>query len=85
MKVLIVRAHRDDAETAAGDTHLDHQVLSALTQSIIAQKRWQLAFFEVYVGIQTLEFSPTSYIGITPVIDCKDASILCHVSQDPQP
>jgi len=68
------------------DTHPDHQVTGALTQSIyITQSRWQLAFFEVYVGIQGLEFSPNRYVDITQVIDRKNQSIRCHVSQDPDP
>ena len=70
----------------AVDTHPDHQVISALTtQAFIRQNKWQLAFFEVYAGIQTLEFTPNRYVDITDVIDQKNRSILCHASQDPQP
>ena len=68
------------------DTHPDHQVIGALAQSLfIRQRRWRLAFFEVYAGIQTLEFEPNRYIDITDVIERKNASILCHISQDPEP
>jgi LmbE family N-acetylglucosaminyl deacetylase len=44
-----------------------------------------LAFFEVYAGIQTLEFTPNRFVDISDVIEKKNESILCHVSQNPEP
>ncbi len=68
------------------DTHPDHQVIGALTQQLyIHQRQWQLAFFEVYAGIQALEFTPNRYMDISSVIEQKNRSIMCHVSQDPAP
>lgn len=68
------------------DTHPDHQVIGALTQHLfVLQDQWQLAFFEVYAGIQTLEFTPNRYVDISEVIEKKNKSILCHVSQNPEP
>ena len=68
------------------DTHCDHQVMGALAQNLfVRQRQWQLAFFEVYAGIQTLEFEPNRYLDITEVVDQKNQAIRCHVSQDPDP
>ncbi|MAE63724.1 MAG: hypothetical protein CMJ18_05585 [Phycisphaeraceae bacterium] len=68
------------------DTHRDHQVIAVLThQLFMVQRQWQLAFFEVYTGIQTLEFTPNRYVDISKFIDRKNDSILAHVSQGPQP
>ena len=58
------------------DTHCDHQVMGALAQNLfVRQRQWQLAFFEVYAGIQTLEFEPNRYLDITEVVDQKHQAI----------
>lgn len=68
------------------DTHPDHQVMGALAQQLcIRQRAWELAFFEVYAGVQALEFVPNRYADITAVLDRKNEAIRCHVSQDPDP
>lgn len=68
------------------DTHRDHQVIGSLAlQLFIRQRQWQLSFFEVYAGIQTLEFEPNRYLDISDVVDQKNQAIRCHVSQKPEP
>jgi len=67
------------------DTHPDHQVIGALTQAVyIYKKTWTLAFFEVFTGIQALDFVPNRYLDISAVIDQKNHAIRCHISQSPE-
>ncbi len=68
------------------DSHKDHQIASLLTvQSWLrTQHKWQLYFFEVCAGEQTLTFHPTEYVDITDTQDPKKKAVYCHVSQDPE-
>lgn len=67
------------------DSHKDHQVASLLTvQSWMrTQNKWQLYFFEVCAGEQTLTFHPTDYVDITNTQEQKRKAVYCHVSQYP--
>jgi LmbE family N-acetylglucosaminyl deacetylase len=67
------------------DTHKDHQ-----TASLLAIQTWvrgghpfDLYFFEVCAGAQTMTFSPTDYVDISAVQELKRKAVFCHVSQDP--
>lgn len=67
------------------DSHKDHQVASLLTMQVWIQtkNKWQLYFFEVCAGEQTVTFRPTDYIDITETQEQKRKAVYCHTSQDP--
>jgi LmbE family N-acetylglucosaminyl deacetylase len=67
------------------DSHKDHQVASLLTiQSWIRTKnKFDLYFFEVCAGEQTMVFRPTDYVDISDTQDQKKKAVYCHTSQDP--
>jgi len=67
------------------DTHKDHQIASLLTiQSWVRQGNpFDLYFFEVCTGEQTMTFKPTDYVNISEVQEQKRKAVYCHVSQDP--
>jgi LmbE family N-acetylglucosaminyl deacetylase len=67
------------------DSHKDHQAAS-----LLAIQTWnntgaafELYFFEVCTGIQTMTFSPTDWVDITAVQELKRKAVYCHQSQDP--
>ena len=66
------------------DTHLDHQAASILTFRawLAARGRFELYYYEVDLGAQTMGFHPTGYIDITPVREKKKAALFAHKSQD---
>lgn len=65
------------------DTHMDHQVASILT--IRAQLNnphfFHLYFYEVATGLQTLGFTPDTYVDVTTVLAKKKNAQYAHVSQ----
>jgi LmbE family N-acetylglucosaminyl deacetylase len=67
------------------DTHKDHQVASLLTiqARLTVKKKFQLYFYEVCAGEQTMSFHPTEYVDITSAQEIKRKALYCHVSQDP--
>ncbi len=67
------------------DTHKDHQIASLLTIQtwVRATKKFDLYFFEVCTGEQTMIFKPTDYVDITETQEQKRKSVYCHTSQDP--
>jgi len=67
------------------DTHKDHMAASFLVMQtwMRAQQKFELYFFEVCAGEQTIGFHPTGYIDITDTQEQKRKAIYCHVSQDP--
>ncbi len=67
------------------DSHKDHQIASLLTiQSWIrSAEKFDLYFFEVCTGEQTMIFKPTDYVDITDTQEQKRKAVFCHVSQDP--
>jgi|SRR5579862_1444835 len=67
------------------DSHKDHQSASLLAIQcwIRAKQKFELYFFEVCTGEQTLIFKPTDYVDISGTQDQKRRSVYCHLSQDP--
>ncbi|MEO8764336.1 MAG: PIG-L deacetylase family protein [Ginsengibacter sp.] len=67
------------------DSHKDHQAASLLTLQawMRVQQKFELYFFEVCAGSQTLGFHPTGYIDISDTQEQKRKAVYCHVSQDP--
>lgn len=67
------------------DSHKDHQIASLLTiQSWIrAADKFDLYFFEVCIGEQTMIFKPTDYVDISDTQEEKRKAVYCHTSQDP--
>jgi LmbE family N-acetylglucosaminyl deacetylase len=66
------------------DTHLDHQAASILTFRawLAGGRRFELFYYEVDLGAQTMGFHPTDYVDITPVRDKKKSALFAHKSQD---
>jgi LmbE family N-acetylglucosaminyl deacetylase len=67
------------------DSHKDHQAASLLTIQtwMRSKEKFELYFFEVCAGQQTLAFRPTDYVDISDVQEQKRKAVFCHVSQDP--
>ncbi len=67
------------------DSHKDHQAASLLTMQawLRTGKPFELYFFEVCTGSQTMGFKPTDYVDITTVQEQKRKAVYCHVSQNP--
>jgi N-acetylglucosamine malate deacetylase 1 len=65
------------------DTHLDHQAASILTTQVWSrtQPHFELYYYEVDLGTQTLGFHPTDYVDITAVREKKKAALFAHRSQ----
>jgi LmbE family N-acetylglucosaminyl deacetylase len=66
------------------DSHPNHHVVGSLAWLCYAKEGgWNLYFYEVYTGIQSLGFRPELYLDIEPVIDVKKRAVDCMVSQTP--
>jgi LmbE family N-acetylglucosaminyl deacetylase len=67
------------------DSHKDHQIASLLTiQTWMRSKSiFDLYFFEVCTGNQTMGFRPTDFVDISAFQDQKRKAVYCHTSQDP--
>jgi LmbE family N-acetylglucosaminyl deacetylase len=67
------------------DAHRDHQAASilAIQAWMHAKKKFQLYFYEVCGGEQTMIFHPTEYVDISKEQETKRKAIYCHTSQDP--
>ena len=67
------------------DTHPNHHVVSSLVwQCYTHQGGWNLYFFEVMTGQQTLGFEPDLYLDIAGVRELKRQALLEHKSQEPE-
>ena len=66
------------------DTHPDHQAASVLTFRAwqAGGRRFELFYYEVNLGSQTMGFRPTGYVDITSVRERKKAALFAHKSQD---
>lgn len=67
------------------DSHKDHQAASMLTTQAWMRggKKFDLYYFEVLSGIQTVGFHPTDYVDITSTRETKRKAVYCHASQHP--
>ncbi len=67
------------------DSHKDHQIASLLGIQAWHKlnKSFELYFFEVCIGEQTVGFHPTYYVDITSTQEQKRKALYCHTSQDP--
>ncbi|MEP6951126.1 MAG: PIG-L deacetylase family protein [Ginsengibacter sp.] len=67
------------------DSHKDHQAASLLVIQtwMRIQQKFELYFFEVCAGEQTMGFNPTGYIDISDTQEQKRKAVYCHISQDP--
>jgi len=65
------------------DTHLDHQAASTLTFRawLAGGRQFELYYYEVNAGSQTMTFHPTDYVDITAVREKKKAALFSHKSQ----
>jgi N-acetylglucosamine malate deacetylase 1 len=68
------------------DSHKDHQVASMLTIQtwMRSKEKFELYFFEVCIGGQTMGFRPTDYVDIVSVQEQKRKAVFCHSSQFPE-
>jgi LmbE family N-acetylglucosaminyl deacetylase len=68
------------------DAHMDHQAsgLLTLTAWVRMKKKFDLYFYEVNSGSETMGFSPTDYVDITSVQQKKHEAMFAHKTQDPQ-
>ena len=68
------------------DTHPDHQVAGLLGFNawVKADKQFDLFYYEVNTGSETLGFAPTDYIDISDVRDLKKAAMFAHKTQNPE-
>jgi LmbE family N-acetylglucosaminyl deacetylase len=66
------------------DSHLDHQAASTLTFRawLAAGRGFELYYYEVNLGSQTMGFHPTDYVDITAVREKKKAALFSHKSQN---
>jgi LmbE family N-acetylglucosaminyl deacetylase len=67
------------------DSHKDHQCASLLTIQawMRAKTPFELYFFEVGTGVETMTFHPTDYVDVTGVLELKHRAVGCHASQNP--
>jgi LmbE family N-acetylglucosaminyl deacetylase len=66
------------------DTHPDHQTASLLVLNSWEKtgKPFELYFYEVNTGSETLSFVPTDYIDISSWRERKKSALMAHKSQD---
>jgi N-acetylglucosamine malate deacetylase 1 len=67
------------------DGHPDHQVtgMLGLTAWVRSNREFQLYFYEVNTGVETMGFTPTDYVDITAVREKKKQAMFAHKTQDP--
>ncbi len=68
------------------DTHQDHQIAGLLGFNAWAKsnRAFQLYYYEVNTGSETLDFTPTDYVDITSVRDRKKEAMFAHRTQNPE-
>lgn len=66
------------------DTHPDHETISSLVwRNYQRQGGWNLYYFEVNAGHQTMAFTPHQYFDIGAVREQKYQALMRHTSQKP--
>ena len=67
------------------DAHPDHQVtgLLGLTAWVRSGRKFDLYFYEVNTGVETMAFTPTDYVDITAEQEKKKLAMFAHQTQDP--
>ena len=67
------------------DAHPDHQVTGSLllTAWVRSGRAFDLYFYEVNTGIETMAFTPTDYVDITAIHEKKKEAMFAHKTQDP--
>jgi LmbE family N-acetylglucosaminyl deacetylase len=68
------------------DSHVDHQVtgLLALTAWVRSNRQFNLYYYEVNTGSESMGFVPTDYVDITSVRQKKKEMMFAHQTQSPQ-
>ena len=68
------------------DTHADHQVTGLLLLNAWTKmnKSFDLYFYEVNTGSETMSFAPTDYVDISNFRDKKKAAMWAHQTQEPE-
>ncbi len=68
------------------DTHPDHQVTGLLTLTVWSQsgRAFDLYFYEVNTGSESLGFNPTDYVDISAQRELKKKMMFAHQTQAPQ-
>ena len=68
------------------DTHQDHQIAGLLGFNVWAKsnRAFQLYYYEVNTGTETLDFTPTDYVDISSVRDRKKLAMFAHKTQSPE-
>ena len=67
------------------DSHPDHQVtgLLPLTAWVRSERKFDLYFYEVNTGSETMVFTPTDYVDIGSVRERKKEAMFAHKTQNP--
>jgi LmbE family N-acetylglucosaminyl deacetylase len=68
------------------DTHQDHQIAGLLGFNAWTKnnREFNLYYYEVNTGSESLEFAPTDYVDITSVRDRKKEAMYAHKTQSPE-
>ena len=68
------------------DTHQDHQVAGLLGFNAWAKlgQGFNLYYYEVNTGSETLDFKPTAYVDISTVRERKKGAMYSHKTQNPE-
>ncbi len=67
------------------DNHADHRAMSMLVYDawLRSGRKFALYYYEVSNGEDTLQFTPTHYVGIAAVLEKKRRACHAHASQSP--
>lgn len=68
------------------DTHKDHQIAGVLTLNAWTKggQQFDLFFYEVNTGAETMGFTPTVYEDISTQRERKKAALMAHKTQNPE-
>jgi LmbE family N-acetylglucosaminyl deacetylase len=66
------------------DTHADHQACGIMAlRSLVGGDQFEIYFYEVLTGYQTMNFVPTHFVDIGYNRDVKHEACMAHESQNP--